>query len=277
MIARSSLLCVALLATPALAQEPPPSAPVLDPGLAPSPSPSPSPDVPPSYETVVVGTRAARTGGAVRVLSERDLARMNRDDPHAILQSVPGVYVRGEDGVGLRPNIGMRGTSPDRSKKVTLMEDGVLISPAAYSASAAYDFPLITRMVAVRVLKGPAAIIHGPHTVGAVPSILITRSPPRHGQLTGLDLGAGAFGYRKLHGHFGARSGRTGFLIQGAQLGSTGWRVLDGGGDTGFTRNEWMTRSSTRWRPAPTIPTSSTPCPSSWATPTRPPTRPTSA
>jgi len=166
---------------------------------------------------------------------------MNRDDPHAILQSVPGVHVRGEDGVGLRPNIGMRGTSPDRSKKVTLMEDGVLISPAAYSASAAYYFPLITRMVAVRVLKGPAAILYGPHTVGGAID-LITRSPPRHGQATGLDLGVGDFGYRKLHGHFGARSGRTGYLVEGAQLASTGWRVLDGGGDTGFTRNEWMTK-----------------------------------
>ncbi len=206
----------------------------------PVPDPVPSPS-PPSYETVVVGTRAARTGGAVRILTARDLERMNRDDPHAVLQAVPGVYVRGEDGVGLRPNIGMRGTSPDRSKKVTLMEDGVLISPAAYSASAAYYFPLITRMVAVRVLKGPAAILYGPHTVGGAID-LITRSPPRHGQSTGLDLGAGDFGYRKLHGHFGARSGRTGYLVEGAQLASTGWRVLDGGGDTGFTRNEWMTK-----------------------------------
>ena len=41
-----------------------------------------------------------------------------------VLKQVPGVYSRGEDGFGLRPNIGIRGVSPDRSKKVTLMEDG---------------------------------------------------------------------------------------------------------------------------------------------------------
>ena len=59
---------------------------------------------------------------------------------------MPGVYSRGEDGFGLRPNIGIRGVSPDRSKKVTLMEDGILFGPAPYSAPAAYFFPLVTRM-----------------------------------------------------------------------------------------------------------------------------------
>ena len=85
----------------------------------------------------------------------------------------------GEDGVGLRPNIGMRGTSPDRSKKVTVMEDGVLISPAAYSASTAYYFPLITRMAQVRVLKGPAAILYGRDSVDAVPRLVEAPAPLR--------------------------------------------------------------------------------------------------
>src|SRR5687768_8084346 len=71
-------------------------------------------------EVVVTAKRIARAPGSVHILGEAQLERFEYDDPHAVLSHVPGVYTRGEDGVGLRPNIGLRGVNPDRSKKVTL-------------------------------------------------------------------------------------------------------------------------------------------------------------
>ena len=103
----------------------------------------------------VTGTRLVETGGSAHVVKDAQLRRFSYDDPHQVLLTVPGVYVRPEDGMGLRPNIGIRGANSDRSKKVTLMEDGVLVGPAPYSAPAAYYFPLIDRMRTVRVVKGP--------------------------------------------------------------------------------------------------------------------------
>ncbi|HEX6245280.1 MAG TPA: TonB-dependent receptor plug domain-containing protein, partial [Polyangiales bacterium] len=88
-------------------------------------------------EVTVVGTKLSRTAGSVHVLRSKDLERFNYDDPTRVVMSVPGVYVRNEDGFGLRPNIGIRGVNPDRSKKITLLEDGVLIAPAPYTAPAA--------------------------------------------------------------------------------------------------------------------------------------------
>src|SRR5690349_16413053 len=75
---------------------------------------------------VVLVARIKRTTGSVHVVGEETLERYKYDEPHATLQLVPGIYVRTEDGFGLRPNIGIRGAISDRSSKVALMEDGVL-------------------------------------------------------------------------------------------------------------------------------------------------------
>ena len=193
-------------------------------------------------DVTVNGTRLVETGGSAHVVKDAQLRRFAYDNPEQVLLSVPGVYVRPEDGMGLRPNIGIRGANSDRSKKVTLMEDGVLSGPAPYSAPAAYYFPLIDRMSTVRVVKGPASILHGPQTVGGAID-LVTRSIPSERGGT-YDLALGQYGYNKEHVTYGMSDEHAGFLIEGMRLDNSGFKNLDGGGDTGFTRNEWMGKAS---------------------------------
>jgi Fe(3+) dicitrate transport protein len=197
---------------------------------------------PPASEVTVVGTRVQRTPGSAHVISTRQLERFEYDDAQAILQQVPGVYVRQEDGVGLRPNIAIRGANPDRSKKLTLMEDGILFGPAPYSAPAAYYFPLMTRMTYVRVIKGPAAIAFGPHTVGGAIDF-VSRPIPDH-PAAAVDVGVGEYGYGKVHAHAGTSDDRIGFLIEGVRLWNTGFKALPNGGDTGSTRDDFMVKAS---------------------------------
>jgi Fe(3+) dicitrate transport protein len=197
---------------------------------------------PPAAEVTVVGTRVAQTAGSAHVVGKKQLERSEYDDAGAVLQQVPGVYVRQEDGVGLRPNLGIRGANPDRSKKLTLMEDGILFGPAPYSAPAAYYFPLITRMTAVRVIKGPSAVAYGPQTVGGAIDF-VSRPIPAQASAS-IDLGYGEYGYTKADGWFGQSDGQVGFLVAGTHLHNEGFKVLPSGADTGSTRNDWMVKAS---------------------------------
>ncbi len=204
----------------------------------------------PSYESSVLGKRAqqARISGSAHVVGAKTLEQFEHDDIQRVLKSVPGVYVREEDGFGLRPNIGLRGANSDRSSKVTLMEDGVLFGPAPYSAPAAYFFPMTTRMTKVEVFKGPAAIRSGPSTIGGALN-LVTRPVPT-GLAGGLDASYGSYGTTKAHGHVGYGTERYGVLFEGLRLSSNGFRAIDGGGDSGFEKLETMLKA--HWFPVRT-------------------------
>jgi Fe(3+) dicitrate transport protein len=188
----------------------------------------------------IIGDRQdlRKSAGSVTLIDEVALEQFEYDDIARILATVPGVNIRQEDGYGLRPNIGFRGVTPERSKKINIMEDGVLIGPAPYSASAAYYFPITSRMTAVEVTKGPSTIKYGPNTVAGALN-LITRQVPdvREG---GIDLGVGSDGYGKVHGYYGDTIGDFGYLLEGLHIQADGFKQLDGGGDTGFDKSDFM-------------------------------------
>jgi Fe(3+) dicitrate transport protein len=58
------------------------------------------------------------------------------------------------------------------------MEDGVLISPAPYSAPAAL-FPTVSRMQSFEILKGGSQIQYGPYTTGGAINMVSTQIPRR--------------------------------------------------------------------------------------------------
>lgn len=115
--------------------------------------------------------------GSGYYMSEEELAEFEFTDIHRALGKVPGVYVLEEDGYGLRPNIGMRGTGVSRSDKITVMEDNVIAAPAPYASPAAYYFPTFGRMQALEVIKGSSSVAYGPRTTGGVLN-LVSRGVP---------------------------------------------------------------------------------------------------
>ena len=194
----------------------------------------------------VIGSKEdlIKSTGSVTLIDELELEKFEYDDIGRILATVPGVNIRQEDGYGLRPNIGFRGVTPERSKKINIMEDGVLIGPAPYSASAAYYFPNTTRMTAIEVTKGPSTIKYGPNTVAGTLN-LISRQVP-DSQEGALDLGLGTDNYGKLHAYYGDTVGDFGFLLEGLHFKADGFKEIDGGGDTGFDKSDLMAKFNYR-------------------------------
>ena len=88
----------------------------------------------------IIGSKedAKTVAGSGSVIAPEQLEVEVQTDFNQLMKTVPGVYVREEDGEGLRPNIGIRAASGERSSKVTLWLDGVMIAPATYSNPAAH-------------------------------------------------------------------------------------------------------------------------------------------
>ncbi len=57
------------------------------------------------------------------------------------------------------------------------------------------------------------------------------------------DASVGSYMYNKVHAGVGYGTDRWGLLIEGVRVGSDGFKELDGGGDTGFARNDLMLKA----------------------------------
>ena len=145
--------------------------------------------------------------GTASVLDQSVLVSSRALTVNEALRKVPGVTVRDEEGFGLRPNIGIRGSNPTRSTKVLLLEDGLPAMYAPYGDNASYYHAPIQRYDRIEVLKGAGLLRFGPQTIhGAIN--YITPTPPE-----------------EFSGHVQASVGTRGFQAVHASIGGNGLLV----------------------------------------------------
>lgn len=169
---------------------------------------------------------------------ELEIQKQGFDDVQRMLRQVPGVVIQEEEGYGLRPNIGLRGSGTERSAKITLMEDGVLIAPAPYAAPAAYYFPVAGRMQSIEVRKGSSQVKFGPRTNGGALNLISTQVPNNF--RLGVIATFGADDMRKVVARLGDAYENFGWNFETYQIGTSGFKQLDGGGGTGFNIGDYV-------------------------------------
>ena len=201
---------------------------------------------PNTLETVtIIGSKAEAQSlaGSGNFIDHSQFSNENITDINQVLKTVPGVYIREEDGYGLRPNIGIRGATSDRSKKITLLEDGVLIAPAPYSAPAAYYFPTAMRIDSIEVLKGAPLLREGPQTTGGVINMISTPIPSTAGGLAQFSINQR--GSMDLMLNYGATNGQWGYLLETVQRDYEGYKDIDRSNqDSGFEIQDYVAKVS---------------------------------
>lgn len=175
---------------------------------------------------------------APKKISKEKVETYQYTDVNRALKQTSGVYTREEDGQGLRPNIGLRGTNPDRSKKVTLMQDEILIGPAPYSAPAAYYTPTMNHTSSLEIYKGFSAVPYGPNSIGGAVNYLTPDIPVETQHRLGFS--AGSFKNSNIKLGSGGPLSKGGYLIEGSQLHSDGFKKLENGDKTGYDQNHFL-------------------------------------
>ncbi len=203
-------------------------------------------------EVTVVADKMRKLPGSAQYIGRRKLDVLNQPNFNHVLRTVPGVMIRDEEGFGLRPNIGLRGTPVNRSAKITLMEDGILIAPATYADPAAYYFPTFLRMSGVEVLKGSSQIKYGPYTIGGAINLLSTPIPRSFQGFA--QLAYGSFNTSQQRIWVGDSRENFDYVFEVNRYASDGFKQLDNGGNTGFERRDivgklrWHTAESAKVR-----------------------------
>ena len=149
--------------------------------------------------------------GSGQVISKEMLLKIHPLSVHEALSRVPGLYLRDEEGLGLRANIGIRGLFPTRSSKVLLLEDGIPFVLAPYGDPATYYHPPIDRFERIDVLKGSGQIQFGPQTIGGVINY-ITKTPPLKPSGS-VSLAGGSRNFLKTYTTWGGTWGNVKLLL----------------------------------------------------------------
>lgn len=195
---------------------------------------------------------ARDVAGGASMVSPEDLEEFETTDIVRALRRVPGVSLQIEDGWALRPNISIRGTATERSSRITLMEDNVLIAPAPYAAPSAYYFPTFGRINAVEVLKGPASITQGPYTVGGAINLMSTPIPETNRGYILAEIGSDSTW--RIHGWYGGGNDRTRFILETHQWRSDGYQAVDrSDAKTGLDKQDYLAKLSFSSDPAAKI------------------------
>ena len=183
-----------------------------------------------------------RLGGSAALIDSVTLRSSQVFTVEEALRKVAGVHTRVEDGLGLRPHIGIRGLDPLRSRKVLLLEDGLPFVLAPYGDADSYYHPMVDRFSQIEVIKGAGQIAYGPSTIGGVVNYVSSPIPAQ--RRATVQLAGGPGGLFTGVGRVGTTIGPLGVAVDFIRKESDLTRDNTGAQVNDLTlRSQWSFRS----------------------------------
>ncbi|MEQ1529770.1 MAG: TonB-dependent receptor plug domain-containing protein, partial [Methylococcales bacterium] len=155
----------------------------------------------PDMDVVGAAEKVKTLPGSGVVIDQQTLFNSHVFNVNEALRKAPGVYVRDEEGFGIRPNIGIRGMNPFRSTKISFLEDGLPLNYAPYGDNDIYYHPPIERYDSVEVMKGSEMNKYGPQTISGVLNYLTPNPAEKPGGF--LSFTGGSRDYLSGHLRYG--------------------------------------------------------------------------
>lgn len=138
-------------------------------------APADAPNRPgPSSDTVVTANRLERTGnrvgGSLTVISRDAIRNSGQISVADVLQTVPGLDMVRQGGLGQQASVFMRGANSNQTK---VLLDGMPINDPG-SPGRAFDFGTLTvdEIERIEVLRGPQSTLYGSDAIGGVINII---------------------------------------------------------------------------------------------------------
>lgn len=162
-------------------------------------------------EIVVTATRTPQPASAllndVTVIGRDEIARAGQSSLAEILQTVPGVEITTNGGLGATSTIMLRGTNANHT---LILVDGMRLGSATSGTTAIEHIPagLIER---IEILRSPASGLYGADAVGGVIQIF-TRSG-RGAPRLNFSAGLGSNELQTVNGGYGGEIGGTAFHV----------------------------------------------------------------
>lgn len=163
-------------------------------------------------EIIVTATRTAQPAGAllsdVTVIGRDEIARAGQSSLAEILQTVPGVEIATNGGLGATSTIMLRGANANHT---LILVDGMRLGSATNGTTAIEHIPanLIER---IEILRSPASGLYGADAVGGVIQIFTKsgKGVPR----PNFSAGLGSNNLQTVNGGYGGEAGGTAFHVQ---------------------------------------------------------------